>query len=336
MPTVISVIIPVYNVEKYLSICLKSVLEQTMGDFEVLLINDGSTDNSANICEHYAQIDKRVKVFHTSNSGPGKARNKGLKEASGKYIMFIDSDDYVDQNTFKIALNIMEKNNVDLVIYSFYKIKLNEIEKRELSECYFKDPFSKARFLEKIWLDEEMLASTWNKIYKLDVIKKNSISFNEDFFMAEDYLFNIQYIDTIEKGISINSPLYHYIKHENSVTTRVLYNKYYIALTVYKESLKLLNKYNIKEEKYLNKIHSEYLTGLLRAMYETTRHGYNENLIEKLKEIKKCMNGKETRELLSNSLDLSMYNRFVAFCLKNKQSILYYIAFKIRNTAKGF
>ena len=304
MPTDISVIIPVYNVEKYLSTCLESVLKQTMPNFEVLLINDGSTDNSATICEDYANKDKRVKVFHTTNSGPGTARNIGLQKAKGKYIIFIDADDYIEPAEFNIVLNLAEENNSDLVVFSFYEKKGNIIEIKEIQECNFEDGKSKSEFLKKVWLQDEMLSSTWNKLYKAKVIKDNNIVFSEDFFIAEDYLFNIEYMDAIERGVSINIPLYYYVRHENSVSTRVLYNKYDIALTVYRESLRLLNKYNIKEINYLNKIHNEYLTSVMRAMYEPTRQGYNKSFIVKLKEIKKCMSGKEIRALLSNSYDL--------------------------------
>lgn len=335
MSTDISVIIPVYNVEKYLSNCLESVLAQTMDNFEVILVNDGSIDKSAYICEKFAERDKRLKVFHKKNSGPASARNFGLQKAIGKYIMFIDADDYINHDTFKVVFNVAEKSSLDLVVYSIYEKNVNDLKRREINECTFEDQKSKKEFLKQVWIDSGMLASPVNKLYRTEVIKRNNILFNEDFFIAEDYLFNLKLIDVAKKGVSINTPLYYYLRHEESVSTKVYYNKYDIGLAIYKESLKLFTKYNIKEKPYLDKIHEEFATSMIRAMFETTRQGYNKSLFIKLSDIKKCMSVKEIRALFSNSMDFSVFNRFVIFCLKYKQSFIYYLAFKLRNITRG-
>jgi glycosyltransferase involved in cell wall biosynthesis len=335
MPTIISVIIPVYNVEKFLRKCLDSVLTQSMEEFEVLLINDGSTDESSKICEQYAEQDQRFKVFHTKNSGPSKARNFGIQKAVGEYIMFIDADDYLDQDTFNTVWNTIEKASTDLVVYPFYEKKEDLVEKREVNECYFDNRVDKANFLKKVWITDEMLSSTWNKLYKAEIIKQNNIVFNEDFLIAEDYLFNLNYIDVVDNGVSINTPLYYYIRHDNSISSRVIYNKYEIALTVYKESLKLLEKYNIKESNCINKIQREFATAVVRAMFETTKPGYNRNLFEKLREINRYMSDIEIRALFSSYFDFSMFNNLVIFCMKYKQGILFYLIFRIRNAAKS-
>ena len=306
-----------------------------MSDFEVLLINDGSTDNSPFICEKYAKKDKRVKVFHTTNSGPGKARNLGIQNAQGKYIMFIDSDDYIDPDTFKIVYNMAEINNLDLVVYPLYEKKGNVLEKIDITECQFDNKETKSKFLKEVWLKSGKLAPPVNKLYRSEIIRNYNIAFNEEYFIAEDYLFNIEYIDAAEKGVSINRPLYYYIRNNSSVSTKVLYNKYEIALSVYKESLRLLENYNIREKDYMNQIHEAYVTEIIRAMYEPTRKGFNKRFLIKLSEIKKCMIGKETRALLLNPHILQSFNKFVLFCIKYKLSFIFYIAFKISNTRKG-
>ncbi|PGS52657.1 glycosyltransferase [Bacillus sp. AFS041924] len=327
----ISVIIPVYNVEKYLSTCLDSVLAQTMIDFEVLLINDGSTDGSKNICDHYSNKDKRIKVYHKKNSGPSCARNFGIQEASGEYIMFIDADDYIEQDTFKIVNLEVERFGADIVVFPMFEKKGEVIQILNIAECYFDDEESKKNFLKEVWLKSDLLASPVNKLYKAEIIKKNNILFNEEFCIAEDYLFNMAYIDAARKGLSIKTPLYYYVRHENSISTRVFYNKLDIALTVYRESLRLLSRYSIKEVEYINKIHTEFATGLIRAMYEATRRGYKRSLFKKLKEIKKCMASNETRALFTGSLDFSTFNNFVIFCLRYKQSFIFYLVFKLKN-----
>ncbi|QKE74324.1 glycosyltransferase family 2 protein [Arthrobacter citreus] len=320
-----------YNAEKYLSTCLDSVLAQSMIDFEVLLINDGSTDGSALICDQYSNSDIRVKVYHKTNSGPSSARNYGIQNALGEYIMFIDSDDYIVQDTFKIVNFEVERFSADLVVFPIFEKKDEVIQLFNISECYFDDKESKKTFLKEIWLKSDLLASPVNKIYKSDIIKRNNIFFNEEFSIAEDYLFNMEYIDAARRGLSIETPLYYYVRHSNSVSTRVFYNKFDIALAVYKASLSLLSKYSIKEVEYLNKIHTEFATGLIRAMYEATRGGYRRSLFKKLKEIKKCMTSKETRALFKGSLDFSTFNNFVIFCLRYKQSFIFYLVFKLKN-----
>lgn len=327
----ISVIIPVYNVEKYLSTCLDSVLTQSMIDFEVLLINDGSTDGSADICDQYSNKDNRVKVYHKENSGPSSARNFGIQKALGEYIMFIDADDYIDQDTFKIVNFEAERFGADIVVFPIFEKKGEVIQIYNIAESYFDDKESKKGFLKEVWLKSGLLASPVNKIYKKEIIKNNNILFNEEFCIAEDYLFNMAYIDAARKGLSIKTPLYYYVRHNNSISTKVFYNKFDIALAVYKESLELLSKYSIKEVEYINKIHTEFATGLIRAMYEATRRGYKRNFFKKLKEIKKCMTSKETRALFTGSLDFSTFNNFVVFCLKYKQSFIFYLVFKLKN-----
>ncbi|WP_088012483.1 glycosyltransferase family 2 protein [Gottfriedia acidiceleris] len=327
----ISVIIPVYNVEKYISTCLDSVLAQSMIDFEVLLINDGSTDRSAVICDKYSNKDKRVKVYHKENSGPSSARNLGIKKASGEYIMFIDADDYIDQDTFRIVNFEAEKFGADIVVFPIFEKKGEVIQIYNIAESYFDDEESKKGFLKEVWLKSGLLASPVNKIYKAEVIKNNNILFNEDFCIAEDYLFNMEYIDAARKGCSIKTPLYYYVRHNDSISTKVFYNKFDIALAVYRESLGLLSKYSIKEVEYINKIHTEFATGLIRAMYEATRRGYKRNFFKKLKEIKKCMTSKETRSLFTGTLDFSTFNNFVIFCLRYKQSFIFYLVFKLKN-----
>lgn len=120
MPKV-SVIIPVYNAEKYLRKCLDSVLAQSFADFEVLLINDGSTDGSGKICDDYAQKDARVKVFHKENGGVSSARNLGLDNATGDWIVFVDSDDYVEKNYFEVINNNLSQE-IDVLVFSYWKI----------------------------------------------------------------------------------------------------------------------------------------------------------------------------------------------------------------------
>ena len=123
----ISIIVPIYNAEKYLNKCIDSIINQSKKELEIILINDGSTDNSENIIKKYD--DKRIKYFKNKNQGIGKTRNFGIKKATGKYIMFLDSDDYLDKDACKYLFNKIEKENLDIVVCDFYKDIDGKIEK---------------------------------------------------------------------------------------------------------------------------------------------------------------------------------------------------------------
>lgn len=331
----LSVIVPVYNAEKYLATCLDTILNQSLREIEVLLINDGSTDQSGAICNKFAKHDQRITVIHTDNSGPSKARNIGIQRAVGKYLMFIDADDYIIPDTFTILLEAAEKDDCSLVVYPYFEKKDEVVGFREITECHFNNDEGKQHFLKHVWLKDEWLASLVNKLYRTDIIKENQLSFNEKYFFAEDYLFNLQYIDVVDKGVSVNIPLYYYVRHEDSVSSKIVYNKYEIALAVLDGSLHLLRKYRIEDQVYLNKVYNEYATGLVRAIFEPTRRGYHDRFFKKLNTIKQCLNAKETRFLFTNSIDLTAFHSFVLFCLKYKQGLLYYLVFKLVNKRKG-
>ena len=133
----ISIIIPVYNCEQYIDKCTKSILSQSYRNFEIILVDDGSTDETGKICERYASGDKRIKVIHKTNSGPAAARNRGIEKAKGEFIFFIDADDYLEENAFGLLIGGYKKYKADIVIGNFKKIKNNEIEKR--NDVYFED-----------------------------------------------------------------------------------------------------------------------------------------------------------------------------------------------------
>lgn len=111
----VSIIVPIYNVEKYIERCIKSLISQTYRDIEILLINDGSPDDSKTICERYEKIDKRIKLYNKENGGLSDTRNYGLKRAKGEYILFVDSDDYIESNTVEVLISEMKKDNLDIV-----------------------------------------------------------------------------------------------------------------------------------------------------------------------------------------------------------------------------
>lgn len=212
----ISVIVPVYNSAIFLERCLDSIINQTFIDFELIIVEDGSDDPSAQICETYQQKDKRIKLFYESHNGQSIARNLGLKQASGKYICFIDSDDYVSLDYFERLYEVIERENVDLVSCEMrgesYLEGLGQRVEEEAS--YFRTNHK----IMLAYLQESPFSfGPVTKLYRRELLK--GIYFSEH-KIYEDYYFNYQYFSKINSAIAIDFVGYFYIKNENSTVRK--------------------------------------------------------------------------------------------------------------------
>ena len=208
----ISIIVPIYNAERYLNRCIKSLINQTKENIEFILVNDGSTDSSEEIIKSYK--DKRIKYFKNKNQGIGKTRNFGMKKATGKYIMFLDSDDYLATNACEELFNKAEKDNLDLVINNFYRVEEETEKKVEVIIPEFKNTNLKDN--KRLLLDVNL--APWNKLYKRELLKKNKIQFVED-LKYEDAPFVVEAMDKAKKIGYIKKFLNYYVIHKNSETT---------------------------------------------------------------------------------------------------------------------
>lgn len=206
---VISIIIPVFNSEKYLKQCIESVINQTYADFELLLINDGSTDYSGEICDEYALKDNRIKVFHQKNAGVSAARNLGLNHALGEWITFVDSDDYVGIDFLKdfdleydlILLNTYKSVDDKLIKFLNFDNSVHELDD----------------FLNKFRLYPNFSAP-WAKYFKREIILNNKIKFNIELNYGEDTLFNLTYLKFAKKILTTNKAYYYYRDTENGLS----------------------------------------------------------------------------------------------------------------------
>ena len=206
----ISIIVPIYNAEKYLKKCIDSLVSQTKKEIEIILINDGSTDSSEEIIKNYK--DKRIKYFKNKNQGIGKTRNFGIEKANGKYLLFVDSDDYLDKTACEKMYNKAENDNLDIVMCDFYKEYDNgNIE--EIRTISFKNSSLK----DNPDIITEYL-SPWAKIYSSEMIKKNNIKFVEN-LKYEDAPFVIETLCCANKIGKVDECLNYYLIHTNSETT---------------------------------------------------------------------------------------------------------------------
>lgn len=253
--TDISIIVPVYNAEKYLKKCLDSLVNQTKKELEFILINDGSTDKSEEIIKTYK--DKRIKYFKNKNQGIGKTRNFGIEKSSGKYLMFLDSDDYFSNDACEILYKEAEKEKADLIVFDYYRVEkgnLNEVKIESFNATNIKDD---PNLLLKVNL------GPCNKIYKTDLIKNNGIKFEES-LKYEDTLFVVKAIYNAQKIIKLNRFLHYYMIHEKSETTvrdervfdilkivdkirKYLKNDKSIKETVDKLTVQILTNYTIQQ-----------------------------------------------------------------------------------------
>lgn len=287
----ISFIVPVYNAERYIRKCLNSILEQTYKNFEVILINDGSRDNSLSILEQYRNIDCRVKVINQSNGGPSKARNCGLDNSRGKYIAFIDADDYVDNDFLKYMIS--QNDDFDVSICNY--IEINSTGKHKVNIFNFLDEDIQAINIEVI---NEILSGTgglvWGKLFKSSIIRENNIRFNENYKMCEDLLFVTEYICKATNVNKINKSLYIHNKcNENSITANYKSEMFFYQLEIQKEikdMVEHLNKIG-DADKVLNRRLKDIL---MYSIYKETKN--KKSILLKLKTIKDFISCEDIRK----------------------------------------
>lgn len=220
----LSVIIPVYNVEQYLSRCLNSLLAQTFDEFEILLINDGSTDSSREICDNYIAKDARIKVFHQKNSGVSSARNFGLKQAQGGWIYFMDADDWLEPNAFSAFKKILSIHpQIDIYKFGFYK----DLANRSISVCDKEQKIVKNSMDMFLATEKNHYhAFVWNMIFRKQLA--DSLWFNEDIHWCEDHIFTLTLYTKAKYMFIDNNMYYHYIIHERGTSLSYAYHNPYM------------------------------------------------------------------------------------------------------------
>ena len=215
-----SIIVPVYNVEKYLKECVESLLSQTFKDFELILVDDGATDNSGAICDEFAQKDVRVKVIHKENGGLSDARNTGLCSAQGKYVIFIDSDDYISTTDFLEKIYQKTQKGTDIICYKFKKYF---DDTKTFSKCSFEIPemqdcYDLANNIQQLVQNDAFYCSVWTKAVKTSILKDNNIYFEKG-LLGEDQIWYYQVLLNSKSIDGINEDFLIYRQRANSITT---------------------------------------------------------------------------------------------------------------------
>lgn len=254
---IISVIVPIYNSEKYLNKCIDSILNQSYKNFELILIDDGSKDNSLSICNKYAALDSRVKVHHKENEGIAKTRNYGLQVACGEYITFVDSDDYVDNNFLKLLFEAIEENHCELSICSFARFMDSKIIHNNTEESRVVD---KSDLELLFFTDSNIGKANWNKLYKARLLGNMQFP---DICLGEDYVFNFEYLKKVKKVAIINNELYYYRITPASLSNLIDYNRKKMMDQIISRSSVIES---IQNKKALTMAKKEYLKAVKNAM----------------------------------------------------------------------
>ena len=212
----LSIVVPVYNVEIYLQECLDSIINQTFKDIEIIIVNDCSPDNSESIILEYISKDSRIKyIKHDKNLGLGGARNTGITNATGEWIAFVDSDDYINLNTYEVMLSLIEKHQADLGVFS--AIKFDDSTKKETSDPYFDSNIGTLTTINYQNFYHISSATAWNKVFRRSDLIDNSLAFPEH-LKHEDEEFWFKYIATIEPSVIGNDEeFYHYRQRSASI-----------------------------------------------------------------------------------------------------------------------
>jgi glycosyltransferase involved in cell wall biosynthesis len=242
----ISVIVPVYKVEKYLEKCIESVLKQTYTNLQIILVDDGSPDNCGKICDEYAKKDSRIEVIHKANGGLSDARNVGISKAKGRYIGFVDSDDYIKEDMYEILLNLIKKYDADVSICNLYDV-IDGNECIRNKENGIRE-YSRLDILKKVLLDKNIQSYAWNKLYEKELFDEIKYPIGKKY---EDIGTTFYLFEKCNKIVVTSEPEYYYLKRADSLVNNVTestildYTEIIIQRYIYiKQNIKELRKYN--------------------------------------------------------------------------------------------
>lgn len=315
----ISVIVPVYNIENYLRKSIDSILNQTFVDFELFLVDDGSSDSTGDICDEYETKDNRIKVIHQKNSGAFAARNVAIDMAIGKYVCFFDGDDYVDENMLYDLYNLAEEYSANLVVSGFYIetyyddinfVTLNYIPRAEHNIEFYKNKndFRKNAYMN---FDINMFYPPWNKMYSLKYLKDNNIKFPNTY--RDDFPFVVDVIKDIDRVVFTKKQYYHFIrKRADSETQKYVEKLYDKREEEHKNMISLYRYWNLIDDKNSREmIARRYIDRVI----ECTTNLYNKQCtytkIEKKQIIKKYLDNENLAISLKFAKPKKLYSKIM-------------------------
>lgn len=328
----VSIIIPVYNSEKHIRDCLMSVIDQTYQNLEIIVIDDGSIDNSGVICDEMASVDKRVRVIHQENKGVSKARNEGISIATGKYMTFVDSDDIVNPNFITDAVHCLCRINSEYVSSAFQLLRGDKITTTIDYINLDRDKMNTKEYLDRM-LDFQAGAywgANWGKLYRTSIILENHILFEPDIEFAEDFRFNLQYLNYVKTiGILHTPSLQYRIDTSESLSKKKKNSTRYLReyIEIYNRLYTIANFLEISEEQELKLnaflvrtynavLRNEVNTGFANY-FSIVEFAYSFRDTEQYKSIKTYRMDKECKRLYKYLFSYRVWGYVLALLTKN-------------------
>lgn len=320
----VSVIVPVYNLEKYISRCLNSIRNQTLENIEIIVINDGSKDQSLKVIEDHMKEDKRIKCISQKNSGVSSARNKGITMAVGNYITFVDGDDCIDSNMLNNMIISSEINNTELAFSHFSNIE-NNVENSiylSTSEQYIKD-----------MIEGTAPRTACGILIKSELIRNHSLNFDIDMVYGEDMLFSIKLLLLTKKNIVIDSSIYYLVEERPGSAIRTMNPDQYIHVQLLAKRLDEVFQKESIIYKYQSLLQKFYFYNLLFSISHVVKSkiSFIEKL-NKIRDIKKSSHGKST---LCIEFDSTLTIKFKALLIKYAPAPLTIFVWLLNNRVKG-
>lgn len=324
-----SVIVPCYNVENYLKVCVDSILQQSYRQFELILADDGSTDASRRICEFYAENDNRITVIHQENGGVSVARNAGLDRATGEWIVFIDPDDWIEPSTLEKLHAAISQTEADIYFFDYYQEYAGKrVDKHLLDKSgTIGTDFAKAikfspfnQFIIKGKIIEYETNVVWNKVYNADILKRSSLRFLPEARKGQDVIFNAEAFHLFKRFYYIHETLYHYRYLKSSITNRYNPKVRYYNEVAFCEQEKIIHKYNLPQE-YNDHLQARILTRLyscFRLYYFHEEQNIPWRMIKK--ELREILSSEPYYTAMSTVKSQYLYGglRIFVICLKNE------------------
>lgn len=330
MKELVSIIVPIYNGELYLDQCIASILNQSYPQIEVLLIDDGSTDQSGIICDRYAKRDSRVRVVHQENGGVSSARNHGLRLASGKWVQFVDSDDYLDAKMTETLVSAIQEQQTELAMCGYTII---HPDRRELMLLPSVPVLPVQKLDEQIphLFGRYLLNTLWNKLY---IREKITVSFEEGCSLGEDLFFNLAYFKNIQQLTVLDEALYFYVlDNAQSLTKKARPDRIVLAEQVFIRSHQFAQAYldTVHAEKEISAIFIDSLFYGLMAIWRSC----DLSLTEKRGQFTYWMQNANTQTALSNYSCRSLSSRVKSFVLKRQSIFLLTFVFQLVTRRRG-
>lgn len=320
----ISVIVPVYNASQTISRCIDSILRQSYSNFEIVLINDGSSDHSLEILREYEKRDLRVKVIDSVNEGVSRARNKGIEHSVGRYLVFVDSDDYVEDHYLKYLYENVSQGVMTLC--AFKEVYETKSEIRQMSTTFI-DDFSCEAFMRLY--DGKLINSPCNKIYDATIVREHHILFDSRYSLGEDLLFNLDYMENlnIKKFRVINEPLLNYmIINEPSLSKKFHLDEIQVQTELFLRVKAFINDC-LNCPNLMNDLKDSYYYALLYRFDGIYRNTKNRQINQYVKETFKTNTIASFQEMMKTSKNVK---------LKIKLAIAYYFGFDIYYRLFGY